>query len=61
MKTNAKKYLLVHEMELIIEDMGDAMRRASVPYVADSRPTPHMEMALQQFYDWAKRAKRAGL
>lgn len=39
-----------HELEAIIEAMGDAMRKAYFPYVAESgRNTPKMDWVLQQY------------
>jgi hypothetical protein len=41
-----------HELEDIIIEMGDSMRKAYLPYVSDSgRITPKMEWALQR-YKW---------
>lgn len=54
-------YHLQAELEAIKDDMANAMQRANVSYVATKRPTMHMATALQRFYDWAERAKEAGL
>ena len=41
-----------HELEEIIVEVGDALRKAYFPYVADSgRITPKTEWALQR-YKW---------
>lgn len=39
-----------HELEAIIVEMGDAMRKAYFPYVSDSeRHTPRMDWVLQRY------------
>lgn len=41
------------ELESLIEQMGDAMRKAHYPYVAESgRLTPKMTWLLQQYMWW---------
>lgn len=46
----AKPYKEQMELEHIISDIGDAMRRAHLRYVAESdRLTPAIEWALQRF------------
>lgn len=60
-KSLKTKYLLLHELEIIIGDMGDAMRKANVKAVFGGHPTAHMYWTLERFYDWAQRADKAGL
>lgn len=57
----AKKYLLVHELELLSSEMRFAMLQAYPEYVAERRMTPNMERVLERYYDWARRANAAGL
>lgn len=61
-KTNKHHiYYLQAELEAIKHDMGDAMQKAYIPYVKERRLTLHMQVALDRFYDWARRADAASL
>ncbi len=51
-KQNTKIHAEIMELEHIISVLGDAMRHAHFPYVAESgRLTPGIEMALER-YRW---------
>ncbi len=46
------------EQEDLIEEMGDAMRKAYLPYVADSgKQTPRMEFVWFKYVQFAIKAK----
>lgn len=55
MKANIKAHKHVMELEDIIEKMGDAMRKAYLPYLAESGKslTPRMEWELYRFKQFA--------
>lgn len=56
--TRNRMHKLHMEQESIIEEMADAMRKAYLPYVADSgRRTPRMDWIWFKYVQFATKAK----
>lgn len=57
---DAKQYILLKELNVIADEMGQSLRMADPSHVAKGNPTMHMLLALEDFYGWARRYCEAG-